>query len=406
MRRVVITGLGVISPIGIRIENFWPALISGKSGIAPATSFDTSDFKVHNVAEVKGFNPQDFLSNELIKQFGRAAQYASFCAKLAIEDAKINLSQLNTSCVGVALGTTMGEAQVFEQLVEKTVHNKLDSSSKELIMKYPPEIIPFAVANCLDISGPNTIFPTACSAGNYAITYGFDCIRESKADVMLCGGVDVISAIAFTGFARMLSIASDTCRPFDKNRKGIIVGEGCGMLVLEDFDHAIKRNANIYAEVLGYGLSCDANHMTMPHPQGLGAAIAMKKCLANSGLKLEDVGYISTHGTGTGANDKAETLAIKDVFGKRAYNIPISSIKSMLGHTMGAASSIEAVSCCLSIRDKIIPPTINYETPDPDCDLDCVPNTARKIGVKTILSNSFAFGGNNACVAFSELKNA
>lgn len=400
MRRVVVTGLGVISPVGIKKENFWPALISGKSGIAKASAFDTSDFKVHNVAEVKDFNPQDFLPNNFINDYGRAAQYAVCASRFAIEDSNIDLTSLDSSRIGVSVGTTMGEAQVFQELVEKIVDNKLDSTQKNLIVKYAPANIPFAVANFLNISGPNTIFPTACSAGNYAISYGFDCIKDNIADVMVCLGVDVISVIAFTGFARMLSIAPEVCQPFDKNRKGIIIGEGSGVLLLEELACAIKRDAHIYSEVLGYGLSCDAHHMTMPHPQGNGASIAMRKCLANSNLDLKDVDYISAHGTGTLTNDKAETQAIKDVFGQRAYDIPVSSIKSMLGHTMGAASAIEAVSCCLSIEDRIIPPTTNYQIKDPDCDLDYVPNNARKLDVNIILSNSFAFGGNNACVAF------
>ena len=242
-RRVVVTGLGVISPIGSQKENFWNALISGKSGIKEATAFNTSNFNVHNVAEVKDFNPQEFIPADFIKKYGRAAQYAMAASNFALKDSLINLEDVDPLRVGVALGTTMGETQVFESLVEKYIKNELDISSKDLISQYPSFRLSSSVAEFLNLRGPNSIFPTACSAGNYAISFGFDCIKDNKADIMFCGGVDVISIIAFTGFARMLSISPDICRPFDKDRKGIIVGEGCGMLLLEELESAKKKKS-------------------------------------------------------------------------------------------------------------------------------------------------------------------
>jgi len=270
------------------------------------------------------------------------------------------------------------------------------------IVKYPSNSLSDHVGYFFKLSGPNYAIPTACSAGNYSIGYGYDLIRKGKTDYALVGGADPFSRITFTGFNRLYAMAPERCQPFDKNRKGMIIGEGAGVLLLETLETAVKRKTPVYAEILGYGLSCDAHHMTAPRVGGI--VKVMEKALKHSKTKKENVGYISAHGTGTPANDKAECEAIKKVFGDLAKKIPVSSIKSMLGHTMGAASAIEAIACVLAIKDGVVPPTINYETPDAECDIDCVPNTARKKKVDVALNNSLAFGGNNACVVFGKYR--
>jgi len=244
------------------------------------------------------------------------------------------------------------------------------------------------------------VIPTACAAGNYSIGYAFDIIRTGRKDVVLAGGADPLSRLAFTGFSRLFAMAPEKCQPFDKERKGMMLGEGGAMLLIESLEHAEKRGAKIYSEILGYGLSCDAHNMTIQHENGISKVI--ERALKNSGLSRDDVDYISAHGTGTGLNDKTETASIKKVMGERVAKVPVSSIKSMLGHMMGTASALEAIACCMAIASGVIPPTINYDTPDPECDLDCVPNKSRKHKVKVALNNSFAFGGNNACLALRE----
>jgi 3-oxoacyl-[acyl-carrier-protein] synthase II len=266
-------------------------------------------------------------------------------------------------------------------------------------------VIPSNVAIEFDLHGPCLMIPTACAAGNYAIGYGFDMIRTGRADVMLAGGADPFSRITYMGFARLGAIAPERCQPFDKNRQGMVPGEGAAVLVLEPLEAAKARGAEIIAEVLGYGVSCDAHHMTAAHPQGDGAIRAMAMAMEGSGITVDDIDYISAHGTGTPTNDRVESLAVRRLFGQRAGDIPMSSIKSMLGHTMGAASAIEAVACALAIDTGVIPPTINYETPDPECDLDYVPNAARKTDPRVILNNAYAFGGNNASLCLARIEN-
>jgi 3-oxoacyl-[acyl-carrier-protein] synthase II len=294
----------------------------------------------------------------------------------------------------------MGESQVLERLNDAWINKGVDAIDPDLICKYPANVLSINVTKELGLNGPSFVIPTACAAGNYAIGYAQDLIKKGVVDIMLAGGTDAFSRIAFIGFNRLLAIAPKICQPFDKNRKGMMVGEGAGMLVLETLEDALKRKADIYAEVLGYGLSCDAHHMTAPY--GPGIAKAIEKTLKESGLSSSDIDYINAHGTGTPANDKEECLAIKEVFGQHYKKILVSSIKSMLGHTMGAASAIEAIACCLTVKNDIIPPTVNYQTPDPECDIDCVPNTSRKIRVNIALNNASAFGGNNACLAIKK----
>ncbi|MEW6003339.1 MAG: beta-ketoacyl-[acyl-carrier-protein] synthase family protein, partial [Nitrospirota bacterium] len=388
--RVVITGLGVISSIGIGWQEFWENLLKGKSGISPVISFDTTNHFTHNGGEVKNFKPEEFIPKNKIDTLSRASQIALAAAKLAMKDSRLSKDVIPDLKIGTCIGTTTGSIQVIEHINDRMINNlEIDN---DLISQLPPYTTPATVAKDSSIHGPNMMLSTACAAGNYAIGYGCDLIRFDSADIILAGASDPFSRISFTGFNQFSAVSPEKCQPFDKNRKGMMVAEGAGILVLESLESALKRNASIYAEILGYGLSCDAQHMTQPSVEGV--SMCMIKALKESGVGIEDVDYISAHGTGTQANDKTECAAIKEVFGSRYNKIPISSIKSMLGHTMGAASALEAIACVLAVKNDIIPPTINFEMPDPECDIDCVPNEARKHIVNIALNNSYAFGGN------------
>lgn len=391
-KRVVITGLGVISSIGIGREDFWKNLLNGRSGITPVTSFDTSNHFTHNGGEIKIFKPGDFFSGEQLRTYSRASQLAITAARLAVKDAHLSPDELSTIRTGTCVGITSGSVQVIEHINDGLVANK--EIDADLIRQLPVHSTPAAIAGELKLKGPNFIFSTACAAGNYAIGYGFDLLRMNRADMVLACASDPFSRISFTGFNQFSAVAPEKCQPFDRNRKGMMVAEGAGTMVLESLDRALKRNALIYAEILGYGLSCDAQHMTQPSSEGI--AQCMIKAMHEAGIRREEVDYISAHGTGTVANDKTECAAIKEVFGDRYRQIPVSSIKSMLGHTMGAASALETIACALAVKNDIIPPTINFETPDPECDIDCVPNQGRPHKVNIALNNSYAFGGNNA----------
>ena len=402
-RKVVITGIGAVSSIGIGKDTFWKNLIDGKSGVGEIERFGTSEFPTHRAGEIKNFAAEDFMPPTVSKLIGRGSQLAIAATKLALEDSGINLKKYGKDAVGIILGTTMGEAPSIEMIDKFWTRQGEDDVYPSNVRNFPVNNLSDNVAFFFGLTNYNFVIPTACAAGNYSIGYAFDLIRTGRIDAMLAGGADPLSKLAFMGFNRLFAMSPDKCRPFDKNRKGMMLGEGGAMLLVESLDSAEKRGAKIYAEVLGYGLSCDASNMTIPSEKGI--AKVMEKAIVNSGIKKEDVDYISAHGTGTGLNDKTETAAINDVFGDRAKNIPVSSIKSMLGHTMGTASALEAISCCLAMCDSMIPPTINYETPDPECDLDCVPNKARKKDVRIALNNSYAFGGNNACVVFGKYRN-
>lgn len=402
-RRVVVTGIGVVAAIGIGRDEFWRNLIAGKSGIGEIKIFDTSDYPVHKGGEVRNFEPTDFIPKNRLKDMGRASQFAVAATKMALEDASLNFEEIKKKKIGVIMGTTMADIQSLEQIDKHWTQKDEDDIWPINIIKYPGNALSDHIGYFFDIVGPNYTIPTACSAGNYCIGYSFDLIKQGKADMMIAGGADPFSRITFTGFNRLYAMAPEKCQPFDKNRKGMMVGEGSGVLLLELLDNALKRKANIYAEVLGYALSCDARHMIAPSVEGI--VQVMKKAIKNSNVDMDEVDYISAHGTGTASNDKAECAAVKEVFGPKYKEIPMSSIKSMLGHTMGAASAIEAIACCLAINESTIPPTINYDTKDPDCDIDCVPNKARKGYIKVALNNSLAFGGNNACLVLAKIKN-
>ena len=395
-KRVVITGIGIVSSIGIGVDKFWSDLIAGKSGISEVESFDTSKYENHRGGEVKDFNPLDFINEVKVKNTGKTSQFGIAAAKLAVKDGRLNIDSKISGRIGVIMGTTMADSQRLEEMDRVWIEFGEKEVDPALVSQYPGNSISSAIGFELNLEGMVSIIPTACSAGNYSIGYSYDLIRTGKMDAMLAGGSDSFSRVAFTGFNRLFAVAPEKCQPFDKNRKGMIVGEGAGVLLLESLDSALDKKSKIYAEISGYALSCDAHHMTAPSPDGISTVI--KKAIKNSGINPDNVDYVSAHGTGTPANDKAECQAIMEVFKERYKKIPVSSIKSMLGHTMGAASAIEAAACCLAIKNSIVPPTINYETPDPECGIDCVPNKARKCDLRVALNNSLAFGGNNACL--------
>ncbi len=391
-RKVVITGLGVISSIGIGWKDFWDNLLKGTSGISPVTAFDTAAYPTHLGGQVKIFSPDAFISEERLRIMNRATQMALIAARLAYDDAVLTPEAVRGMTVGVSHGTTLGAAQSIEEVDTSLIRN--EEINKDLIYQMFTYAPPSMIAKEFGCNGPHFMFSTACSAGNYAIAYGYDLIRLGRADAVFAGASDAFSRIEYTGFNQFGAVAPEKCQPFDKNRKGMMLAEGAGILVLESLESALKRNAHVYAEIGGYGLSCDAYHMTTASVEGI--AECMRKAMQEAGITPEDVDYISAHGTGTLANDRAECAAIQRVFGSRSQQIPISSIKSMLGHTMGAASALEAITCALALRNDMIPPTMNFETPDPECDIDCVPNQARKHIVNIALNNSYAFGGNNA----------
>ena len=400
--RVVVTGIGVVTSIGIGREAFWRNLLEGRSGIGPVESFDTRRYQVHLGGEVKAFEPAAFVTRQSPAAMGRASQMAIAAARLALDDAGIAAGELDPSRVGVAMGTTSGEPEWIERFNDRELAGERNLIGDEFLNRYPCHVLAAHVASELGFRGVNLVIPTACAAGNYATAYGLDTIRAGDADVMLAGGSDAFSRITYTGFARLGAIAPERVQPFDKNRKGMIPGEGSALLVLEPLDRALARGARIYAELAGYGLSCDASHMTAP--QGGGAVRAMAAAMRDAGLSPHDISYISAHGTGTPANDRVETVAVKEAFGEAAPRVPVSSIKSMLGHTMGAASAIEAAACALAVFDDRVPPTINLEEQDPECDLDYVPNDARAMPVEAAMNNAYAFGGNNASVIFRKVR--
>lgn len=394
--RVVVTGLGIISSIGEGKDEFWKNLISGQNGISDVTLFSTEGFRTNKGGEVKNFKPEKYIPSSRVSLYGRTSQLAIAAAKLALKDA--NIQNTRSDFFEIVVGTTNGESQVLEVMDKAWVAKGDENVWTVNVLKYPGNMIALNIAKEFNLNSNCTVIPTACAAGNYAIGYGYDKISLNESDIAIVGGADGLSRVAYMGFDRLFAITPDKCRPFDKNRKGINVGEGAGILVLESLESAQKRKAKIYCEVLGYGLSCDASHMTIPNGDGVQAV--MIKAMKESNIKKEEVGYISAHGTGTPMNDKVESNAIKAVFGK--YKVPVSSIKSMLGHTMGAASAIEAITCVLALIHSEIPPTINHETDDDECPINCVPNKSISKHVGLALNNSYAFGGNNACVVMRE----
>lgn len=403
-RRIVITGLGVFSPVGNGSIEFWQALTAGKVGTGPIQAFDTSQFDYHHGGEVKNFEAARYFQRLDSAVCDRTTQLAVAAARLASEDAGNVHEAYLPERIGVCMGTTMGNQSIVEAENDRRLSPGMPELPAARIAHKVETYITAAIAQELALEGPCHVIPTACAAGNYAIGWGADLIQEGLVDAVIVGGADGISRGCFAVFHRLGAIANEVCQPFDLKRTGMLVGEGAGALVLEDYEKAVARGAQIYAELLGHGLACDAYHPTAPHPEGVGAQASMRRALQNAGVRPEDVSYISAHGTGTHANDASESLAVRNVFDLETRSVPVSSIKSMLGHTMGAASAIEAVACALMIRHGVIPPTANYRESDPDCLQDIVPNQARAYPVQVVLSNSFAFGGNISSIVMQRIE--
>ncbi|MEU8943233.1 MULTISPECIES: beta-ketoacyl-[acyl-carrier-protein] synthase family protein [Streptomyces] len=396
LRRVAVTGLGAVSSLGIGAWAFTEAIREGRSGISQIRSFDSAGFNHTQAGEVHDFRPEEHLRVLGPAQWGRSSQFAAAAARLAAQDAGWEPDALAAARAGSAMGTTNGEAQVFQELTEQWLERGLEGIDGELVSRASADRIAAAVNTELGLHGEAQTFGTACSASNYAIGYGLDVIRSGAADVMVVGGADAVNRATHAGFHRLGAIAADLCRPFDEHRGGIMTAEGGAALILESWDSAVSRGARIYAEVLGYGITCDAKHPTQPDRDGIAECI--RRAHRDAGVKPDEVDYVCAHGTGTSANDSTEVAAVREVFGDR---IPaISSIKSMLGHTMGAASGFGALACCMALYEGFLPPTSTVRTVDPALGpgLDCVPGQARPAHPKIVENHGFAFGGNNAIV--------
>ena len=406
-RRVVVTGLGALSPVGNTADEFWSSLLQGRSGVGPITKFDTEGYPTRIAGEVRNFDPLNFVDKKDARRLDPYLQYAVASSVLAVQDAMLDTGKVDGSRFGVLIGSGIGG---ISTLLE---------SHRNLLEKGPdrvsPFFIPMIIANMASglvsirfgARGPNSSVVTACATGNHAIGDSFKIIQRGDADVMIAGGSEaIIIPLTIAGFCSMKAMSTrndeptKAMRPFDATRDGFVCGEGAGILILEALEHALARDARIYAEIVGYGMTGDAHHMTAPDPEGDGAMRAMTLALRDAGLDVSAVGYINAHGTSTPYNDKFETLAIKRVFGEHARRLAVSSTKSMTGHLLGAAGGVEAIATVLALHHGVLPPTINYETPDPECDLDYVPNQARKQNVEVALSNAFGFGGTNATLAF------
>lgn len=393
--RVAVTGIGALSSVGIGVEAYWDGLLAGRNGVGSVPELAALGIGVDLGGMVTDFRPEDFMTPAQSAACGRTSQLGIAATRLALEDAGLGPDGEET---GVFLGTTMGEANVQEGMVAHIFDQGTEHIRLSDVQQVPDSAVALNVCKVLGLDGPCLVFPTACAAGNYALGYGYDLIRRGRVRRVVAGGCDAFSKIAFMGFGRMLALAPDCCRPFDRDRRGIAVGEGAGVVVLEDLAVARARGARVHAEMLGYGLSCDAHHMTIPHRDGLEAVMA--RALEGSGTAAEDIDLVCAHGTGTRINDATEYSALAAVFGPRLDQVPVVSVKSMLGHTMGAASALEAIACMLAVRDGAIPPTINFVTPDEACPVDCVPNRMRRRPLRRALNNAFAFGGNNAATVF------
>ena len=411
LKRVVVTGLGAITPLGNTVKDYWEGLIQGQSGIAPITLFDASRHACQIAGEVKGFDPCDYMERKEAKRMDRFAQFAVCASKQAIANAGLEINELNAAQVGVVIGSGVGGIKVMEDQQEIYLTRGPDRNS--------PFMIPMMIANMaagltaihIGAKGPNFCTVTACAAGSHAVGEAFRLIQRGYAQAMICGGTEAaVTPLSVAGFAaaKALSTSNDeptrVSRPFDRDRSGFVMGEGAGILVLEELEHALSRKAHIYAEIAGYGMTCDAYHITAPVPGGEGAARAMELALKDAGLFPNQVSYINAHGTSTSANDVTETLAIKRALGQQASQVAISSTKSMTGHLLGGSGGIEAVATVMATATDIIPPTINLENPDPECDLDYVPLHSRNQRVDVALSNSFGFGGHNVTLAFKKFE--
>ena len=410
-RRVVVTGLGLVTPLGTGVEKNWEALCAGKSGLGPLTRFDASAFPTHIAGEVTDFRAEDFMDKQMVRRFDIFIHYAMASARMAMEDSGLKIDSTNGHRVGCLTGSGLGGLTMIERYHKILLEKGPRRLSPFFIPGIIANMVPGQIAIEYGAKGPNIAIETACAASCHAVGESFRLIQDGMADAMITGGAEaVITPLGLGGFCAMraLSTRNDepekASRPFDLDRDGFVMGEGAGVLILEEMDHALERGAGIYAEVSGYGLSGDAYHVSAPDPDGEGAMSCMSMAIENAGMKPEDVDYINAHGTSTKLNDTSENKAIKQVFGDHAHKLAISSTKSMTGHLLGGAGGVEAASSVLTIKNGIIPPTINYETPDPECDLDYVPNVARESKVRVAMSNSFGFGGTNASLIFKAFK--
>ena len=406
-RRVVVTGMGVVSPLGIGVEPYWRGLVAGRSGIGPMTLCDPTAYPCRIAGEVKGWDPGQYLDRKEARRMARFSQFAVAAALMAVEDAHLDLGRVDRDRVGVLLGNGNGGFPTTEEAMRVLVEKGGMRISPFFIPMILPNMAAAQVSRVLGLRGYSNTVITACAASNQAIGEAMEVIRRGAADVVLAGGTEAgISELGLAGFCVMRALSGRNeeperaSRPFDADRDGFVPAEGAAVLVLEELEHALRRDATVYAEVAGFGCSSDAYHPVQPDENGDGAARAMRWALEDAGVLPTQVDYINAHGTSTPLNDAVETLAIKRVFGDYAYKVPVSSTKSMIGHTLGAAGALEGVACLQSIREGVVHPTINHERPDPACDLDYVPNVAREKDVRVVLSNAFGFGGQNACVVF------
>ncbi|WP_033843297.1 beta-ketoacyl-ACP synthase II [Geobacillus sp. FSL W8-0032] len=409
-KRVVVTGLGAVTPLGNDVETTWKNIVAGQSGIDIVTRVNPDDFPAKVAAEVKDFDPSLFVDRREARKMDRFTQFAVAAALMAVKDAKLEINEQNAERIGVWIGSGIGGMETFEQQFEIFQQRGYRRVSPFFVPMMIPDMAAGQVSILLGTKGINSCTVTACATGANSIGDAFKVIQRGDADVMIAGGTEApITKMSFAGFCANTALSTNpdpktASRPFDKHRDGFVMGEGAGIVVLEELEHALRRGAKIYAEIVGYGATADAYHITAPAPGGEGGVRAMRQALQDAGLKPEDIDYINAHGTSTEYNDKYETAAIKEVFGDHAYRLAVSSTKSMTGHLLGATGAVEAIFSVLAIRDGVIPPTINYETPDPECDLDYVPNEARKQEVRAVLSNSFGFGGHNATLIFKNYR--
>ena len=411
IRQVVVTGMGCISPVGNNVTETWGSILAGRSGAAMITHFDARNHKTRFAAEVKGFDPVALFGPRESRKMDRFTQFATAATLQAVEQAGLKIDDSNRDRIGVVIGTGIGGISTLLEQVEVMRERGPDRVSPFLVPMMISDSAPGMIAIRFGVRGPNMALATACASGNNVIGEALEMIRRGAADVMIAGASEAaIVPVAMAGLNVMTALSTrnedpeSASRPFDKERDGFLMGEGAGVVILEALDSAQARGATILCEVTGYGTTDDAHHISAPAENGAGAAIAMKLALSNAKLDVNDIGYINAHGTSTPLNDKSETAAIKTVFGEQAYNIPVSSTKSMTGHLLGASGALEAVFCVLAMRDEILPPTINYHTPDPECDLDYVPNQPRKASPQHMMSNSFGFGGHNATLIFSRFE--
>ncbi len=408
--RVVVTGIGAVTPIGNNIEEYLLGLQKGANGVSNITLFDAQQHPCKFAAEVKNLQLENFIEPKESKRWDRFSQFGVIAAKQAFQDSGLEINETNASRIGVIIGSGVGGLLTMETQAQTLSHRGPKRVSPFTVPMMIPNMATGLAAIALGAKGPSSSVSTACAAGSNAIGDSFRLLQLGKADVMICGGAEAsITPLGVAGFAsaKALSFRNDSpetaSRPFDAERDGFVIGEGSGILILETLEHAKNRDAKIYAEIVGYGTTCDAHHITSPSPGGTGGAAAINLALEDASLEVDKVDYINAHGTSTSANDKNETSAIKSIFKDRSYLIPVSSTKSMTGHLLGGSGGIEAVACILSLTHNFIPPTINYVNQDPDCDLDYVPNIARDAQIRAALSNSFGFGGHNVCLAFSKL---